>query len=38
MKALVYNGPKDVAVIAVPDARIERTTELADSVATAKRA
>lgn len=28
MKALVYNGPKDVAVVAVPDARIEKPTDV----------
>jgi glutathione-independent formaldehyde dehydrogenase len=28
MKALVYNGPKDVSVSEVPDARIERPTDV----------
>ena len=28
MKALVYNGPRDVQVREVPDARIERTTDV----------
>src|SRR3954462_6201629 len=28
MKALVYNGPKDVAVKDVPDARIEKPTDV----------
>jgi glutathione-independent formaldehyde dehydrogenase len=27
MKALVYNGPKDVAVKDVPDAKIEKPTD-----------
>jgi glutathione-independent formaldehyde dehydrogenase len=28
MKALVYNGPKDVSISAVPDAKIERPTDV----------
>ena len=28
MKALVYNGPKDVSVKQVPDAAIERATDV----------
>ena len=28
MKALVYNGPHDVSVVSVPDARIERSTDV----------
>jgi glutathione-independent formaldehyde dehydrogenase len=28
MKALVYNGPKDVAVKDVPDAKIEKPTDV----------
>src|ERR1700712_5183891 len=28
MRALVYNGPRDVAVTQVPDARIERPTDV----------
>ena len=28
MKALVYNGPRDVQVITVPDAKIERHTDV----------
>ncbi len=27
MKALVYNGPRDVQVMDMPDARIERATD-----------
>ena len=28
MKALVYNGPRDVSVDEVPDAKIERATDV----------
>lgn len=28
MKALVYNGPRDVNVVEVPDAKIERSTDV----------
>ena len=28
MKALVYNGPRDVNVVEVPDAKIERPTDV----------
>ena len=28
MRALVYNGPKDVSVTEVPDAKIERPTDV----------
>ena len=28
MKALVYNGPRDVSVNEVPDAKIERATDV----------
>lgn len=28
MKAVLYNGPRDVAVQDVPDARIERPTDV----------
>lgn len=28
MKALVYNGPRDVQVVKIPDAKIERATDV----------
>lgn len=34
MKALVYNGPRDVSVIDVPDARIEKPTDVLVRVTT----
>ena len=34
MKALVYNGPRDVAVKNVPDARIERPTDVLVKITT----
>jgi glutathione-independent formaldehyde dehydrogenase len=39
MKALVYNGPKDVSVKEVPDAKIEKPADvLAEITTTAKTA
>lgn len=34
MKALVYNGPRDVSVIEVPDAKIERSTDVLVKITT----
>jgi threonine dehydrogenase-like Zn-dependent dehydrogenase len=34
MKALVYNGPKDVSVKEVPDAKIEKPTDVVVEITT----
>lgn len=34
MKALVYNGPHDVNVVEVPDAKIERSTDVLVKITT----
>src|SRR4030088_42181 len=34
MKALVYNGPKDVSVKEVPDAKIEKATDVVVEITT----
>jgi len=34
MKALVYNGPRDVSVRNVPDAKIERATDVLVKITT----
>ncbi len=34
MKALVYNGPRDVSVVEVPDAKIERSTDVLVKITT----
>lgn len=34
MKALVYNGPRDVSVLEVPDAKIERSTDVLVKITT----
>ena len=34
MKALVYSGPRDVNVVEVPDAKIERSTDVLVKITT----